>query len=256
MKTRICAGAIAAATALASAADVTPGVIFGSGNANGGFTVATGAGIELGLRAKVRYDANGQPKNQFNQVGNTNTYVFDPSAGNAPAGRATWNWEWSVNSNVDGTGGNLSDFIYEIAIYKDGTDPSLAARADLINNPIAMLAFDHAFGDNTTTAANNEVGSILNYADMIANFNVAQNSSNFGFLSFFFGGTSMSDWEAGDAGTYIITLTAFENLQGVRGDELVSTNINVVVVPLPPAAWAGLGLLGTIAGVRAVRRRR
>jgi len=27
------------------------------------------------------------------------------------------------------------------------------------------------------------------------------------------------------------------------------------VVPLPPAAWAGLGLLGTLAGVRAVRRR-
>jgi hypothetical protein len=32
-------------------------------------------------------------------------------------------------------------------------------------------------------------------------------------------------------------------------------NFRVAVVPLPPAAWAGLGLLGVIGGVRAVRRR-
>jgi hypothetical protein len=32
-------------------------------------------------------------------------------------------------------------------------------------------------------------------------------------------------------------------------------NFRVAVVPLPPAAWAGLGLLGVIGGVRAARRR-
>lgn len=32
-------------------------------------------------------------------------------------------------------------------------------------------------------------------------------------------------------------------------------NFRVAVVPLPPAAWAGLGMLGLIGGVRVVRRR-
>lgn len=32
-------------------------------------------------------------------------------------------------------------------------------------------------------------------------------------------------------------------------------NFRVAVVPLPPAAWAGLGMLGLIGGVRAARRR-
>jgi hypothetical protein len=47
----------------------------------------------------------------------------------------------------------------------------------------------------------------------------------------------------------------FENNNGTMGAALLSNEINIQVVPLPTAAWAGLGLLGTLAGVRAVRRR-
>ena len=53
--------------------NVTPDVIFGDGNDNGAFTVGTGiadAGasnertVEIGLRAKLRHDENGQPQNK------------------------------------------------------------------------------------------------------------------------------------------------------------------------------------------------
>ena len=64
------------AAGAASAASVTPTIIFGTGNANGGFTRTdttldfptspfTGS-LELGLRAKLRYDTSGNPQNQFN----------------------------------------------------------------------------------------------------------------------------------------------------------------------------------------------
>jgi hypothetical protein len=43
--------------------DVTPDVIFGSGNANGAFTIDQSNGIELGLRGKLRFDASNQPEN-------------------------------------------------------------------------------------------------------------------------------------------------------------------------------------------------
>lgn len=41
--------------------DVTPDVIFGTGNANGGFTIQRSAGVELALRGKLRENANGDP---------------------------------------------------------------------------------------------------------------------------------------------------------------------------------------------------
>ncbi|MEQ8837455.1 MAG: hypothetical protein RID07_11680, partial [Lacipirellulaceae bacterium] len=55
--------------------NVTPDVIFGSGNANGGFTVDTDNGVELGLRAKLRHNAVGAPENTFNSNGD-GTYTF------------------------------------------------------------------------------------------------------------------------------------------------------------------------------------
>lgn len=90
----------------ANAASVTPDIIFGSGNANGSFTVTNtllsfpsnpiGGNLELGLRAKLRYDATsgcpggvGCPQNQFNWDG-VDTYSFDLSNGNPPPNRAMW----------------------------------------------------------------------------------------------------------------------------------------------------------------------
>ena len=60
-------------TPVAEAKTVTPEVIFGTGNTNRGFTVAEGinegAGIELGLRAKLRYDSSNSCVENGNVVG-------------------------------------------------------------------------------------------------------------------------------------------------------------------------------------------
>ena len=66
----VLATALTLAAGAASAANVTPqqangNLLFGSGNANGGFTVETLDNLEIGLRAKLRYDTNGQPQNTF-----------------------------------------------------------------------------------------------------------------------------------------------------------------------------------------------
>ena len=63
--------------------NVTPDVIFGSGNTNGSFTVDRQGSIELGLRAKLRFDSNNQPQNVFNSNGD-GSYSF--VAGPAPSG--------------------------------------------------------------------------------------------------------------------------------------------------------------------------
>ena len=249
MKMKIAVCAIAFGASAAFAGDVNPGVIFGSGNGNGSFTIGTGSGVEIGLRAKRRYNSSGVPDGVYNWDGGS-TYTFDPANGNAPANRAMWNFEWSINTDVnDSTGNDLNDFTYQLALFSvdaDGTDLADAFVFDPINTVYA----DHSIGDNTTTAATDSVaGDPGSYAALIDSNNVAQNSWNYGF----FNGSGTGILEGIDpsrAGSYIIRLTAFD------GTSIVATSeITVNVVPLPTAALAGLGLLGGLAGVRAVRRR-
>ena len=89
--------------------NVTSDVIFGSGNANGSFTVDRQNGIDLGLRGKLRFDTNNQPQNIFNSNGDG---TFNFAAGIAPGGfgfapnAPVWNFEFSINSNFDGNGAN------------------------------------------------------------------------------------------------------------------------------------------------------
>ena len=100
---------------------------FGDGNDNGAFTIGTGTyekvttddlgniisttdiGVEIGLRAKLRFDENNQPQNIFNYDG-VDTYTFEARAplngfNDAPnpadPGTAIWNFEWSVNTDVN-----------------------------------------------------------------------------------------------------------------------------------------------------------
>jgi hypothetical protein len=235
MKLFIPIAVVASLATIASAGDtVTPGVIFGSGNANGNFTIATGGGVELGLRAKIPF------------VGTTNydgvdTYTYD-------AGE-TWNFDWSVNSDVAGSTGNkLNDFTYALSMFKvdaDGTNPADALTFDLINTVFA----DHSIGDNSTTAATDTIAAdATEYATLIAGNNVAQNSWRYGFFPF----GAIADYDVNDMGTYIVRLTAFDG----AGATVASDTIYVTVVPLPTAAFAGLGLLGALGGIQTIRRRK
>ena len=227
--------------------DITPDVIFGSGNANGAFTVDSRNGMELGLRAKLRFDETNQPASVYNSDG-AGKYYFDniapPNGFGWAAGSsssAIWNFDFSVNSNVDGSGSVLSDFTYLLEIDYDPGVTTQFYEIDVIN----QFPYDHALGTNAT--GNGEgVSDPANYFSLINTNNVAQNSWNVEFFNdeqFTFTNT--------DDGLYDIRLSAFDN-----GVEIASTSIQVVsgdgAMEVPAPATALLMLAG---GLMLLRRR-
>lgn len=252
------------AQALTFDQDVTSNVIFGSGNANGGFTVEQFTNnippisVELGLRAKLRFDNTNQPQNTYNSNGD-GTYDFQ--AGAAPGGFSfdpnspttpVWSFEWSINADVSGTTGNsLSSFQYLLEIDGDptaGTDFG-AGGFDPINVPFA----DHAIGDNSTAAGDGVTAADpAGYAALIAANNLAQNSWNYEFFNEITDGLFLSQLASFDptvAGIYTIRLSALS-----FGDAFATTSIDINVagvtpVPLPaalPLFAGGLGLMGLL----------
>lgn len=223
---------------------VTPDVIFGSGNANGSFTGVNTNNVELGLRGKVRYNSAGLPENTFNYDGDR-TYSFSPASSNAPANRSAFNFEWSINSDVSGTGSrNLTDLTYLLQV---DVDPGAGTSFQSFD-PINQLFADHALGNNSTGNGDG-VSNLLLYSAIVGTYNVAQNSWNLGFSTLFPG---IVDPQA--EGLYTINLSA-----ALNGDTLASTSIDILYgatpVPVPaalPLLAGGLGLLGFLG----LRRRR
>jgi len=247
--------ALAAVTALSTGAhaalaydqNVTNAVIFGGGNANGGFTVGTGSGIELGLRAKQRYAL---PANVFNSNGDG---TYDHATGGYTSGgalggtRAAWNFEWSINSGT----ANISAYSYRIGIDYNAGFGTTFTTFDLINdvnpNPAAggLALWDHSFGNNGTTQGNGTeatggtlAAALADYNSLKAANNLVQNSWN---LDFFDNGS----FNPNANGNYSFFLEAI----GAQGAVLARSEITVIVgtgaVPEPGSlALAGLALAG------------
>jgi hypothetical protein len=255
--------------AAAQAASVTPDVIFGSGNANGSFTVGTGVYeipntpedqfpvVELGLRGKLRFDDNNQPQNTFNYDG-VDTYTF--RAGTPPTGfgfapnsptTPVWNFEWSINSDSQFLGlpfpglTSLNALTYELRLDGDPTAGTNFGIFDPINVPFA----DHAIGLTTTVNGGGAVASdATEYASLINTRQVAQNSWSYEFFNdgpAALGALSLFDPNV--AGTYRIELEAFSG--GVSVAE-TGINIEVAPIPLPAAGWMLLSGLGALAAMR------
>ncbi len=254
------AAALALAASGASAAiafdqNVTPDVIFGDGNTNGSYTTDRANNVELGFRGKLRFNALNQPENTFNSNGD-GTYTFNP--GNASPGfgfapnnpiTPEWNFEWSINSDLDGTSGrNLADLTYEISFDNDPSAATNFTTFDPIhafNAAAGGVQWDHSLGDNSTgngdgvEVSNGSPNAAL-YDSRINALNVAQNSWNPLFFSG--AGGPFENFDPNQPGVYTFQLAAFD----VAG-EIARTSIDIIVVPAPSALalFAGAGCLIT-----------
>jgi hypothetical protein len=206
---------------------VTPDILFGAGNVNGDFTVDRANGVELGLRGKVRFPS---PANVFNNNGD-GTYTFKAGVFNGVE-NPQWNFEWAVNTNYDGSGGNLDAYTYKLEMDFDPGPGTNFLAWDHISYPTAAIPYavpatppfyDHSVGINATpNGGGTEAASAAAYAASLPLNNVAQNSWRYPFYD---GAPFLFD--ANKTGSYEIRLTAY---QGVTVVAQVSIKILVYVV--------------------------
>lgn len=215
--------------------------------------------MELGLRGKLRHNADGDPENTFNSNGD-GTYSFD--AGVAPgqsAPSAVWSFEWSINTNYDeSTQWMLDDLAYELGLDSDPSAATTYGTLFGLSNPFDPIndlsCWDHSTGTNATangggTEANcSSASGASDYAALIAGNNVAQNS----WKPHWF----ISGFDPTVDGQYDLYLAAYD------GDELVArTDISIIVgngapVAVPAPATCALFALGLgISGLGSQRSR-
>jgi hypothetical protein len=211
--------------------DVTNNVIFGDGNDNGSFTTSQGNGVELGLRAKLRFDEFNKPQNEFNS-NHDGSYTFEnniaPSGFSWYPGSPTtpeWNFEFSINSDFDDDGGNLFDFTYLLEIDGDPTADTDFGTGGF--DPIHVPFADHAIGDNSTgNGAGATAASAVDYDTLINTNSLAQNSWNYEFFNEPGGLTQLTNFDPVDEGVYTIRLSAFDDGDLVN---VVSIDVDVIM---------------------------
>ena len=194
-----------------------PGVYWGTGNANAGFTVldttnSDGSVLELGLSAIDRFVGPITPSGD--------EYFVSPTSGPD----ALWDFVFSVNTNATGliTGDTLGDYTYALTITNETTSASESFDPTLLPDNAQYGA---------AACLNEHDGCAYNSAN-----SGMQNAENLGFS---FLATNIGfDPSAPD--TYQITLSA----TSVNGSSNTDPSVTILVSTAPePAA---VFLLGTV----------
>jgi hypothetical protein len=208
--------------------DVTPDAIFGSGNANGGFTTDRQNGIELGIRAKIPFagilNSNGD---------GTYSYTLAETDHDSNAGTAQrWNFDWTVNTDyLDSSGVRIDELTYLLGIDFDPSPATNFLVFDPITPntpPLNTPVFDHSIGDNTTGNGDGvETADPGIYATRIADNNVLQQSWRHSFFPFH----PTLTYDPTIDGTYAIYLLAKDS----DGKVVAKVNIQVLIGNAKPA---------------------
>ena len=168
------------------------------------------AASNSGSAVKLRHNAVGAPENTFNSNG-AGTYTFQPGVAPTQAfPTAVWSFEWSINSDYDGsTALALDDLTYELSMTS--TTSAFITPFDPINgvNPAnASVFWDHSIGTNATAnGAGAEAANAAGYATLIGDYNLAQNSWKPHWVA--------ANFDPNESGIYSFTLSAFSGIDQV-----------------------------------------
>lgn len=204
-----------------------PGIYFGTGNANAGFTVDTNNDVEIGLSAVDRFGGTITP------TGN----VYNVPIGASPHGGAAWGVTFSLNLQEGGGG-----------LILGGVDAVLSLTDAATGYSQTIPGFLALVADNTCYSGGGVDASCTNATD----FGV-QNSEP-GSLMTALGDTNFSDL-APD--TYTVTVAVYGCGTAACETNLLATDtIQLDVVPEPGTMPLLAGALVVLGSLRAVRRRR
>jgi hypothetical protein len=234
MKTLLTAAAVAAAASLATAGGFTTtyndsltnfgsslDAFVGDGIPNSNMVVSRAGDVQVGLKAIERFvgdlATNAAGDRYIAQPG------FSPTSGSnpTPSTNATWNYVYAIDLGSSLTLGDV-----QIDFYVD-FDPSSAT--DFTHIDVSTFIDANAPSLN----GSNKLGDSQNLA--------------FSFWNLIYG----QSFDPNAPGLYNFSLT----LRDAQGSLITQNDMTVQVVPLPPAAWAGLATLGAAFGVRKLRRR-
>ena len=201
--------------------NTTPDVIFGSGNTNGAFTTDRNNSVEVGLRAKIPFigttNSNGD---------GTYSYTLAETDHDNNLGTANrWNFDFTVNTNYDGSGtNNLDQYTYEMGLDSDPGDGTEFLVFDPITPntlPLGQAFFDHSIGTNVTlNGAGAEATDEPSYAVLLANNNVLQQS----WRNSFFPISPLDTYNPDSPGTYNVYL-----IVKLGGVQVARTDIQVII---------------------------
>ena len=196
-----------------------PGVYFGTGNANVGFTVSTANSVELGLSAITRYTGPITP------VGD----VYHAALGNAvpPTTGTAWGVDFSINLRAGGGSLTLGNVDAVLTVTDEGTGFNTT-----ITDFLGFLPDNTCYNGSVTSCSNSSDYGVQN----------SEPASLFAAI----GDTNFNNFVAD---TYIVTLSVYGCATGGCETNLLATDTIEVQTPEPNTiaifgmALAGLGLL-------------